>query len=59
ETDLPDYAIIIHGVKGSSYGIEASRVGQKPRRWNMRPKRGTSFLCAQTRLNLSSLPKIF
>jgi signal transduction histidine kinase/CheY-like chemotaxis protein len=26
---LPDYAILVHGIKGSSYGIEAKEIGKK------------------------------
>ncbi|MDR2507978.1 MAG: response regulator [Candidatus Accumulibacter sp.] len=29
EKDLPDYAIIVHGVKGSSYGVEAVDIAER------------------------------
>jgi signal transduction histidine kinase/DNA-binding NarL/FixJ family response regulator len=40
EQTLPDYAITIHGIKGSSYGVEARDVGKKAEELELAAKAG-------------------
>jgi signal transduction histidine kinase/CheY-like chemotaxis protein len=52
---LEDYAITVHGIKGSSYGISADMVGQGRKSWNTRPRPETGLLLKRKTIGLLAL----
>ncbi|MDR2209571.1 MAG: hypothetical protein LBE22_11450, partial [Azoarcus sp.] len=67
EETLADYAIRVHGIKGSSYGIKANEIGKQAEELEHAAKAGnfqlvshkTPFFVENTQKLLSALSKLF